>query len=80
MKTTNEEKDLACPACGKVWTGPQGIMATCEENRKLRGIIDCAISKFCEEGSDKAIAHEMFQILSSTDARPKILPTTNQTP
>lgn len=38
-----------------------------EQNAFLTGIIDRAMTKFCEDGSDGAIAAEMFRIVSNRE-------------
>lgn len=42
------------------------IGALTEQNAFLTGVIDRAMTKFCEDGSDGAIAAEMFRILAES--------------
>ena len=73
MKTLELETDAMarlaasdCSACGVPWTNHLGIAGTCAENKRLRDIIRRASTKFCEDGTDGAIAAVMFTILGES--------------
>lgn len=68
MKTVKKIDYTKCQSCGQDFADHLGIIGTCAEVQRLRGIIRRAQAAFCGDGSDGAVAAKMFTTLAEADA------------